>query len=83
MLLQSHAGELHLLPALPPSWTEGEVSGLRGRGGFTVAMKWADGKLTSASLHADEDAQINVRYGEEVKEVKIMKGKTLPLTPPL
>ena len=60
LLLQSHTGLIDLLPALPPAWTEGRVTGLRARGGYTVDMTWAAGALTEATLVADRDGQAAV-----------------------
>ncbi len=71
MLLQSHNGEIHLLPALPSTWKDGEISGLRARGGYTVDMKWKDGKLTYARIHSDQPQKVKVHYGNKVKTIKV------------
>jgi alpha-L-fucosidase 2 len=52
MLLQSHAGEIHLLPALPRAWAEGRFRGLRARGGVEVDLDWSGGRATAAVLRA-------------------------------
>jgi alpha-L-fucosidase 2 len=59
-LLQSHDGIIRLLPALPPAWREGAVTGLVARGAVTVDMRWANGKLTYAALTPTYAGPINV-----------------------
>ena len=65
MLLQSYAGELHLLPAIPQSWSAGEVKGLCGRGGFAVDIVWRGGRLTQAVVRSQLGQPCVVRYGDE------------------
>ena len=64
MLLQSHEGFLRLLPALPPTWKEGCVKGLKARGGYTVDIAWADGKLKQAMITASVDGVLRLENGE-------------------
>ncbi|HEX9046492.1 MAG TPA: glycoside hydrolase N-terminal domain-containing protein, partial [Verrucomicrobiae bacterium] len=75
MLMQSQAGEIELLPALPAEWPTGKISGLRARGGFEAGIKWQDGKLLSATIRNINGAgPCKVRYGDKVVELNIKKG---------
>ena len=61
MLLQSHDGAVHLLPALPDTWTEGEVKGLQARGAFTVDIKWNSGELQEAAITSKIGGMLRLR----------------------
>ncbi|MBT3192447.1 MAG: glycoside hydrolase family 95 protein [Verrucomicrobia bacterium] len=75
MLLQSHTGEIVLLPALPKAWTEGEVSGLVTRGGFEVSIRWKDGKLTGGSILSKRGEPCVVRYKDKRVKMNLKKGE--------
>jgi alpha-L-fucosidase 2 len=75
MLLQSQAGEIVLLPALPLVWPGGTVRGLCARGGWEVDIAWRDGKLVSATLLAKQSARTSVRYRDAVVEISMRAGE--------
>jgi alpha-L-fucosidase 2 len=70
MLLQSHAGEIRLLPALPAAWAAGgSFTGLRARGDFTVDCTWVDGRVTRYRIAAHQPATVAVRVNGALSEV--------------
>jgi alpha-L-fucosidase 2 len=88
MLLQSHTGEIELLPTLPAAWPDGRVRGLRARGGFEVDLAWRQGRLIEARIRASRDGTLRLRYGEKTVEQRMAAGQamrcdaSLKLTPP-
>lgn len=83
LLLQSHQGYIELLPALPNAWPEGSVRGLRARGGYEVAISWADGKLKEAELRPDHAGTCKVHTRAEKAEgvqVSTATGDTVSIT---
>ena len=82
-LLQSHAGEISLLPALPVSWKDGSVSGLKARGGYEVSIAWKDGKMTSCEIKSTLGKPFTVRYAGATRDFTLPAGKTLKLGPGL
>jgi alpha-L-fucosidase 2 len=69
MLIQSHDGAVQLLPALPDAWANGEITGLRARGGFIVSMKWDAGQLTTAKIHSLLGGVLRLRSYVPIKGV--------------
>lgn len=79
MLLQSHAGMINLLPALPSAWSDGKVSGLCARGNFEVSMEWADGVLTRAVITSKSGGMCRICHKETVAVFDTEPGETFSI----
>ena len=72
MLLQSHNGQIAILPALPSVWPDGRVQGLRARGGLEIGIVWRDGGAISATIEAAHDGvfQLCPPSGQRIERVE-------------
>ncbi|MDQ8179562.1 glycoside hydrolase family 95 protein [Pelagicoccus sp. SDUM812005] len=75
MLMQSHQGNIQLLPALPDAWPEGSIKGLRARGGYEVSFEWSGGTLTSVEIWAKNAGDVTLLSGGKERIVKLDAGE--------
>lgn len=75
MLVQSHQGFIHLLPALPSAWTDGSVKGLRAEGGFTLDIKWNEGRLLECSVISGAGLECTMYYSKNMQLMNIVDSK--------
>jgi alpha-L-fucosidase 2 len=78
-LLQSHADEISLLPALPTGWDDGSVTGLKARGGYEVSIRWKDRRLQTARIRSNNTGPCNVRYAGKTAAVSMQASGTVVL----
>lgn len=72
MLMQSHDGAIHLLPALPEAWAAGSVMGLKARGGYTVDIAWENGKLNNAVILPKYNGTLRIRTSNTLSQGKLI-----------
>lgn len=75
MLMQSHQGYIHLLPALPAGWSEGSLKGLRARGGFELSFAWSSGTLDHVDIISKAGLPLRLKYGNKLIEQETKKGE--------
>lgn len=75
MLLQSQAGEIHILPALPDAWKDGRINGLKARNGFEINIEWENSELKSLRIFSHLGGPCKIRYKDRIKEINTEKGK--------
>ena len=80
MLLQSHAGFIHLLPALPDVWHDGQLTGVRARGNFTLDLHWRDNNLTTATVHSGSGGDCHIYYKGKKLTFPTQAGQNYTLT---
>lgn len=81
IFVQSHAGAIELLPALPKAWPTGSVKGLRVRGGHTVDLTWKHGQLNAATIHPARSEEVTILHKGNTQTIKVKKGAATNLLP--
>lgn len=76
MLMQSHMGQLHILPALPDALSSGSITGLMARGGFEVDLSWDDGELLTIEVLSKAGKKLNLLYGNKTKSIRTKVNET-------
>jgi alpha-L-fucosidase 2 len=76
LLLQSHNGELALLPALPDAWKNGSIKGIKARGNFTVAIDWKEGKLLKATIVSGSGGRCRISALQPIKVIEVTSKKS-------
>ena len=79
MLMQSHAGEIELLPALPAAWQQGHIYGIVARGGFEVDIDWENGKQKQVKILSKLGNPCQIRYSDKVVTLQTQKGQSYVL----
>ena len=79
MLMQSHMGFIHLLPALPDAWKDGEVKGLCAKGNFELDIHWKNGSLSSVTVLSKNGGNCGLRYKDDKFVLKTVKSKSYTL----
>jgi alpha-L-fucosidase 2 len=81
MLLQSHAGEIHVLPALPDAWKTGSVKGLKARGNYEVDIEWENGNLVEVNVTSFSGIPAQIRYNDKLIDVAAARGGSFTFRP--
>jgi len=76
MLMQSHNSVIQILPALPAEWGNGNIKGLRARGGFEIDIEWKNEKLTELKIKSLNGNPCKIMYGDLISDIKIGSGET-------